>query len=100
MIDLTPIIEALIGLLATLITVKLIPWIKARTTNEQQSTIRATVRTLVFAAEQMYGAGKGEEKLAYVVDQLMLKGIAVNRAEIEAAIQENINRYTVTPSKE
>lgn len=100
MIDLTPIIEALIGLLATLITVKLIPWIKARTTNEQQAAIRATVRTLVFAAEQMYGAGKGEEKLAYVVDQLMLKGIAVNRAEIEAAIKENINRYAVTPSKE
>lgn len=100
MIDLTPIIEALIGLLATLITVKLIPWIKARTTNEQQAAIRATVRTLVFAAEQMYGAGKGEEKLAYVVDQLMLKGIAVNRAEIEAAIQENINRYTVTSAKE
>ena len=100
MIDLTPIIEALVGLLASLITVWLIPWIKARTTNEQQATIRATVRTLVFAAEQMYGAGNGEEKLAYVVDQLMLKGITVNRAEIEAAIKENINRYTVTSAKE
>ena len=100
MIDLTLILDALLRLLAAIIIVKVIPWIKARTTNEQQATIRATVRTLVFAAEQMYGAGKGEEKLAYVVDQLMLKGITVNRAEIEAAIKENINRYTVTSAKE
>ena len=100
MIDLTPIIEALVGLLASLITVWLIPWIKAHTTNEQQATIRATVRTLVFAAEQLYGAGRGEDKLDYVVNQLMLKGIAVDRAEIEAAIKENINRYTVTSAKE
>ena len=32
-INLTPILEALIGLLAALITYRLIPWIRARTTN-------------------------------------------------------------------
>ena len=41
MIDLTPIFQAVLALLAALITYKLIPWIKARTTNEQQARIDA-----------------------------------------------------------
>lgn len=93
MIDLTPIIEAILLLLASLITYKVIPWIKARTTAEQQTMLRATVRTLVYAAEQIYGAGKGEEKLDYVAAQLVAKGFTVDRAEIEAAVGEYINGW-------
>lgn len=93
MIDLTPIIEAIIGLLAAIITWKVIPWIKARTTAEQQTMLRATIRTLVYAAEQIYGAGKGAEKLDYVAAQLAVKGFAVDRAEIEAAVGEYINGW-------
>lgn len=87
-IDLTPIIEAFIALLATIITVKVIPWIKARTTNEQQSLLRATIVTLVFAAEQIYGAGKGGEKMDFVLKQLEEKGFTADRVEIEAVIKE------------
>lgn len=93
MIDLTPLFQALITLLCALITYKLIPWIKARTTNEQQNMLRATIRTLVYAAEQIYGAGKGREKLDYVVSQLAAKGYSVDRAEIEAAVGEHINGW-------
>lgn len=93
MIDLTPIIQAVIALLASLITYKLIPWIKARTTNEQQSMLRATVKTLVYAAEQIYGAGKGSEKMDYVAAQLAAKGYTVDRMEIEAAVGEYINGW-------
>ena len=56
MIDLTPIVNAVIALIAAIISVKVIPWIKAKATNEQQAMLRATVKTLVFAAEQIYGA--------------------------------------------
>lgn len=94
MIDLTPIIQALIGLLATIITVKVIPWIKARTTNEQQEGLRALIRTLVYAAEQIYGAGKGAEKLDYVIAQLAAKGYKVARCDIEAAVGEYLNGIT------
>lgn len=93
MIDLTPLFQALITLLCALITYKLIPWIKARTTNEQQNMLRATIRTLVYAAEQIYGAGKGGEKLDYVAAQLAAKGYSVDRAEIEAAVGEYINGW-------
>ena len=60
MIDLTGIVQAILALLAALVTYKLIPWIKARTTESQQAVLMATVRTLVYAAEQLFGAGKGE----------------------------------------
>ena len=89
-IDLTPIIQAVIALIAAIITVKVIPWIKAKTTNEQQALITATIKTLVFAAEQLYGSGIGNEKLAYVERELEAKGFKVERAQIEAVIKENL----------
>lgn len=91
MIDLTPIFEAILALLAALVTYKLIPWIKARTTAEQQSLLAAMVRTLVYAAEQLYGAGKGAEKLDYVISELEKRGFTADRAAIEAAVAEQLN---------
>lgn len=91
MINLTPIIQALIGLLAALVTYRLIPWIKARTTSEQQAQIRAAVRIAVFAAEQLFGAGNGEAKLEYAIKWLEDQGYHVSRAEIEAAVSEYFN---------
>ncbi len=95
MIDLTNIINAIIALIAAIITYKVIPWIKAKTTNEQQAMLRPAVKTLVFAAEQTYGAGHGSEKLDFVIEQLRIKGYTVDRLEIEAAVGEYINNFPV-----
>lgn len=92
-IDLTAIFQAILALLAAIITYKVIPWIKARTNSEQQGLLRATIRTLVFAAEQLYGAGKGAEKLDFVVKQLEKQGFTANRVEIEAAVGEYLNSW-------
>lgn len=88
MIDLTDIIQAVIALIVALITYKVIPWIKARTTESQQAILMATVRTLVYAAEQLYGAGKGKEKFTYVRQKLQEKGFDVDVDAIEAAVKE------------
>lgn len=85
-INLTPIIEALIGLLSALITCRMIPWIKARTTLAQRSQLEAAVKIAVFAAEQIFGAGKGEEKLDYALSWLHDHGYDVCREDIEAAV--------------
>lgn len=87
-IDLTPIVQAVIALLAALVTYKLVPWIKARTSAEQQAMLGAMVRTLVYAAEQLYGAGHGTEKLDYVIGELRVRGFDADRAAIEAAVRE------------
>lgn len=89
-IDLTPIFEAIISLVAAIIAYKLIPFIKTKTTEEQQALLKATTKTLVFAAEQLYGAGEGAAKLDYVVKHLEDKGFTADRAEIEAVVKENI----------
>ena len=87
-IDLTPIFQALIALLASLITIKVIPWIQARTTAQQQAVLQSTIKVLVFAAEQLYGAGNGKQKLLYVKSKLKDKGYNIDVDQIEAAVRE------------
>ncbi|MBE5766187.1 MAG: holin [Clostridiales bacterium] len=88
MIDLTPLFQAVIALLAALITGRLIPWIKKKVDAENMNMLAAATRTLVFAAEQIYGAGRGEEKLEYVISRLEKKGFTVDIDAIEAAVKE------------
>lgn len=90
-INLTPIFQALIALMAALITYKLIPWIKSKTTEQQQSNLQTLIRVLVFAAEQIYGAGNGKEKLDYVCAELRERGFEVDLSEIEAAVYAAFN---------
>ena len=87
-IDLTPLFQAVIAFLAALVSYKLIPWIQARTTAQQQEILRAAVSVAVYAAEQLYGAGAGKEKLMYVKGQLAKKGYTIDVDEIEAAVRE------------
>ena len=90
-IDLTPLFQAVIALIAALVTFRLIPWIKARTTEKQQNNLRAMVKILVYAAEALYGAGKGTEKLEYVREQLREHGFDADVATIEATVYEEFN---------
>ena len=87
MIDLTPLLQAVIALLASIITLKVIPWIKARTTAQQQVLLQSATAILVRAAEQLYGSGRGQEKLRYVQDELARRGYQADSAAIEAAVR-------------
>lgn len=49
----TQIFQSIIGFLAALITYKLIPWIKGRTTTQQQEMLRTAILVAVYAAEQL-----------------------------------------------
>ncbi|MGJ4850997.1 phage holin, LLH family [Bacillota bacterium Meth-B3] len=86
-IDFTPLLQAVIALIATVITAVVIPWIRARTTAQQQALLGAVTDVLVRAAEQLYGASKGPEKLRYVADELEKRGYKVDVAAIEAAVR-------------
>lgn len=90
-LDLTPLLQALIGIAVTLITSLLIPWIKAKTNAQQRANIRAWYRIFCLAAEQIYGANNGEQKLQYVIEKLREKGIVVDRPTIEATVMELFN---------
>ena len=91
-IDLTPIFQAIIALLAAIITFRLIPWIKAHANDQQRKNLVAAAQIAAYAAEQIYGAGNGEEKLDYAIAVLRSKGFDLNsetlRAAVEAAVYE------------
>lgn len=94
-IDLTFIVEAILALLATLITVKLIPYIKSKTTAEQQAKIQAAINTAVYAAEQLFGAGRGEEKLDWALKNLESQGIKIDSAAVRAGIEAAVKALSL-----
>ena len=92
MIDLTPIANAAVTLAAALITAFLIPYIKSKTTTEQQTQIKAWVRIAVSAAEQIYnGPGRGIEKKEYVQDFLQSKGYKVDFDTLDTLIESEVS---------
>lgn len=98
-IDITQIVIAVIGLLYTLITYRLIPMIKANTNVKQQAMLESAARIGVFAAEQLYGALKGDEKLAYVQAYLQGKGYDINTQEVKNTIEAMVQELMLVQPK-
>lgn len=95
-IDWTPVFTGFISLLMTIITAVLIPWIKAKLTTEQQAMLKATIRSGVYAAEQIYGAnGLGEKKRQFVFDYLKEKGINVKSQEILVLLENCVKELKI-----
>lgn len=89
--DITPIVEAIIALIAAVITVFVIPWIKSKTTSQQRKDIIAWVDIAVSAAEQIYnGPGRGMEKKNYVLKYLNSKGLKIDDATIDMMIESAV----------
>jgi len=85
-IDLTPLLQAALSLAISLVTAFLIPWIRAKYSFEQRQRIAAAYQTVVYAAEQMFGAGAGERKLQWAEEQLEARGFSVDRTALEAEV--------------
>ncbi len=92
MIDFTPLVEALIGLAVTAITVFLIPWLRERYGNETLAKAQGWVQIAVLAAEKLYGAGKGDEKLAYVANFLAEHKIKLDVEALKAMVNAEIKK--------
>lgn len=97
MIDFTPVLQAIVGLCAAIITTFVVPYIKSKTTKEQQTQINEWVRIAVSAAEQVYdGPGKGDEKKAYVLTWLSNHGISIDEEKLDAMIEAAVYELTNT----
>ena len=92
MIDFTPIVEALIGLAVTAITVFLIPWLRERFGTEKLAKAQGWVQIAVLAAEKLYGAGNGYEKLAYVEQFLAQHKIKLDVDALLALVNAEIKK--------
>lgn len=93
MIDITAIINALVALIAAIITVFVVPYVKSKTTAQQREELVAWTKIAVSAAEQMYkGDKRGAEKKQYVLDFLAEHGFSVNEEAVNAAIEAAVKQ--------
>lgn len=90
MIDLTPLVEAIIALAATAVTAFLIPWLKERYGNESLEKARHWVQIAVYAAEKLYGAGNGDQKLEYAEGFLAQHKIKLDTSTLIAMVNAEI----------
>lgn len=91
MIDLTPIVNALITLLGLLLTTFLIPWIKLKVSTEKLEEIRKWTSVGVKAAEMIYKeSGMGQAKKNYVRKFLEGKGYKLDVETVDALIEATV----------
>lgn len=91
--NITVIINAVIALIAAVVSTFLIPWIKSKTTAQQREELVAWVKIAVSAAEQMYkGSGRGADKKQYVLDFLANNGFTVDTDSVNAAIEAAVKQ--------
>lgn len=96
MIDITPIINALITLLSVIITAVLIPLIRSRISNARCEKILTWTRIAVMAAEQIYqGSGRGAEKKNYVIEFLNKHGLTYDESAIDALIESSVKMLNI-----
>ncbi len=87
MTDLTPVINAFIALVATIITAFVVPWIKRNTSAKDREELLKWVEIAVMAAQQLYHQLDGSKRKEYVLDFLREKGYDVTSAEVDNAIE-------------
>lgn len=81
--------DALLAWLAKEIVPPVREWFRAHTSLKTQERVWNLIYWLVEAAEQtIIGPLRGPERLQYVSDELRKRGIAIDRALIEAAVKE------------
>ena len=94
--NITQIILGLIFILSGVISLFVIPYIKTHMTAEQISILAGIAQTVVYAAEKIFGAKMGADKLAYAMNLaktlLEKKGLTFDEDVIRAAIEAQVQQ--------
>lgn len=89
-----PIINAVITLIATIISIVVIPRVKKlleeKLTKEQRENLISLVRIAVKAAEQIYGSKTGKQKKDFVYNYLSSKGINFDIDDVSQMIESEV----------
>ena len=99
-IDITPIIEAVIGLIITIVSVIVIPkfkvWISNNLSEKQIEIAKVVISSCVQAAEQIYinseksGASKKKYVMEYAKNKLAEIGLTIDEKEIEVYLEQAV----------
>lgn len=87
MIDLTPLIKALVGAAAVAVSLFLIPWLRSKTTAEQRSDLLKWADIAVAAAQQLHNQCSGQTRLDYALSLLAEQGFDVDLRQVRDAVE-------------
>ena len=100
MIDITPIVEGIIGLVVAIISAIIIPkirvWVNNNLTVKQIDIIKIIVQSAVSAAEQIYarsekaGSSKKKYVMEYAKNKLAEIGLTIDEKEIEVYLEQAV----------
>ena len=100
MIDITPIVEGIIGLVVAIISAIIIPkirvWVNNNLTVKQIDIIKIIVQSAVQAAEQIYinsdksGSSKKKYVMEYAKNKLAEIGLTIDEKEIEVYLEQAV----------
>lgn len=90
MIDLTPIFNLLIAVLAAVAARYLIPWLSANTTARQRENMLAWAKVAVAAAQQLYHQFDGEQRLQYALSLMEEQGFDIETSIVRDAIESEV----------
>ena len=97
--NITQILLGLILILGGVFTMIVWPYIKAHVSSEQLSMLAGIAQTVVFAAEKIFGAKMGPDKLAYALNLakrlLEKKGLTFEEDVIRAAIEAQVEQLNL-----
>ena len=84
------VLEFVVVVAAIAVVVFLVPFLREKLGAERAQQLEDLIWQAVQAAEQLFGAGAGESKKAYVVDYLAARGVDAEAVDtqIEAAVLE------------
>ena len=89
-VDLTPVFQAIIALLAAILTYKVIPYFKSKMSKQQFDNLVAAANVAVFAAEQIFAHGDNEKKLDYAIQYLSNAGFKLDKDVLRTAVEKAV----------
>lgn len=87
MVDLTPIINTGITLIALILAATLVPWIKSKLNAQQTDSLIKWAEIAAAAAQQLYWDLDGETRKKHALELLEEKGFDINTAEVQNALE-------------
>ena len=97
--NITQILLGIILILGGVYTMIVWPYIKSHVSAEQLSMLAGIAQTVVFAAEKIFGAKMGPDKLAYALNLakklLEKKGLSFDEEVIRAAIEAQVQQLNL-----
>lgn len=87
MIDLTPIINAVIVILAAIAVRYVVPWIIENTDAKERENLLKWAEIAVYAAQQLYYQKDGAYRLEYALEVLEGKGFDIDDAAVRDAVE-------------